>query len=143
MGYILQMDHFCFSKAGLSLRTTLREGGWITGQHMNNICQNRIYDTVVENLRNQLEERVGIISWIVFGLIAGVIAKLLMPGRDPGGCIVTTLLGIIGAFVGGFLYQIFTGKTYIAQFNIPSLIVAVIGAIILLLIYRLLTGRRI
>lgn len=85
----------------------------------------------------------GIISWIVFGLIAGVIAKLIMPGRDPGGCIVTTLLGIIGAFVGGFLYKILTGQTYIAQFNIPSLIVAVIGAIILLLIYRLLAGRRI
>jgi uncharacterized membrane protein YeaQ/YmgE (transglycosylase-associated protein family) len=52
---------------------------------------------------------VGIISWIIFGLIAGIIAKLLMPGRDPGGCIVTMLLGVAGAFVGGFLYRLVTG----------------------------------
>ena len=50
----------------------------------------------------------GILSWIVFGLIAGVIAKLLMPGRDPGGCIVTMLLGVAGAFVGGFLFRLVT-----------------------------------
>jgi len=52
----------------------------------------------------------GIISWIVFGLIAGVIAKLLMPGRDPGGCIITMLLGVAGAFVGGFLYRLVTSR---------------------------------
>jgi uncharacterized membrane protein YeaQ/YmgE (transglycosylase-associated protein family) len=52
----------------------------------------------------------GIIAWIVFGLIAGIIAKLLMPGRDPGGCIITMLLGIAGAFVGGFLYRLLTGR---------------------------------
>jgi uncharacterized membrane protein YeaQ/YmgE (transglycosylase-associated protein family) len=52
----------------------------------------------------------GILSWIVFGLIAGITAKLLTPGRDPGGCIVTMLLGVAGAFVGGFLYQLLTGR---------------------------------
>ncbi len=48
----------------------------------------------------------GVLSWIVFGLIAGIIAKLLMPGRDPGGCIITMLLGVAGAFVGGFFYRL-------------------------------------
>ena len=48
----------------------------------------------------------GVLSWIVFGLIAGIVAKLLMPGRDPGGCIITMLLGVAGAFVGGFIYRL-------------------------------------
>jgi uncharacterized membrane protein YeaQ/YmgE (transglycosylase-associated protein family) len=84
----------------------------------------------------------GILSWIVFGLIAGIIAKLLTPGRDPGGCIVTMLLGVAGAFVGGFLYQLLTGQPQFFEFDLGSFVIAVIGAIILLLLYRLLTGRR-
>lgn len=83
-----------------------------------------------------------VLFWIFFGLIAGVIAKLLTPGRDPGGCIVTMLLGVLGAFVGGFLYTRLTGQPFVAQFDIGSLAVAVGGAIVVLLIYRLLTGRR-
>ncbi len=84
----------------------------------------------------------GIISWIVFGLIAGVIAKLLMPGRDPGGCIVTMLLGIAGAFVGGFVYRLLTDREVFFQFDLGSLVVAILGAIVILAIYRLVAGRR-
>lgn len=84
----------------------------------------------------------GIISWIVFGLIAGVIAKALMPGRDPGGCIITMLLGVAGAFVGGYLYSLFTGKPFVAGFSLGSFAVAVLGAIVILLIYRLIFGNR-
>ncbi len=84
----------------------------------------------------------GIISWFVFGLVAGVIAKLLMPGRDPGGCIITMLLGVVGAFVGGFVFELFTGRPQMIRFDLGSLLVAVIGAIIVLLIYRLIAGRR-
>jgi uncharacterized membrane protein YeaQ/YmgE (transglycosylase-associated protein family) len=84
----------------------------------------------------------GIISWIVFGLLAGVIAKLLMPGRDPGGCIITMLLGIAGAFVGGFLYRLLTGREVFFEFDLGSLVVAVLGAVIILAIYRLVVGRR-
>jgi len=89
-----------------------------------------------------MEAKVGILSWIVFGLIAGIVAKLLTPGRDPGGCIITMLLGVAGAFVGGFLYKLLTGQPRIFQFDLGSFVIAVIGAIILLLLYRLLTGRR-
>ena len=84
----------------------------------------------------------GILAWIIFGLIAGAIAKLLMPGRDPGGCIITILLGVAGAFVGGFLYEFFTGRAAYLQFDLGSLVVAVLGAIVILLIYRLVAGRR-
>jgi uncharacterized membrane protein YeaQ/YmgE (transglycosylase-associated protein family) len=84
----------------------------------------------------------GILSWIVFGLIAGIVAKLLTPGRDPGGCIITMLLGVAGAFVGVFLYKLVTVLQQIFQFDLGIFVFAVIGAIILLLLYRLLTGRR-
>ena len=77
----------------------------------------------------------GIISWIVLGAIVGVIAKLIMPGKDPGGMIVTILLGIAGAFVGGYISTIL-GFGSVTGFNILSLIIAVGGALILLIIYR-------
>jgi uncharacterized membrane protein YeaQ/YmgE (transglycosylase-associated protein family) len=83
----------------------------------------------------------GIITWIVVGLIAGLLGKLIMPGDDPGGIIVTILIGIVGAFVGGFVVSIF-GGTGVTGFNIWSIVVATIGAIILLVIYRLLVGGR-
>lgn len=83
-----------------------------------------------------------ILFWIAFGLVAGIVAKLLLPGRDPGGCIVTMLLGVLGAFVGGFLYTTLTDRPYVAQFDLGSVFVAVGGAIVVLLAYRLLTGRR-
>lgn len=90
----------------------------------------------------QGENLVGIVAWIFFGLIAGVVAKLLMPGRDPGGCIVTMLLGVAGAFVGGFVFEQLTGRPQMMRFDFGSLLVAIIGAIIVLLVYRLIVGRR-
>jgi uncharacterized membrane protein YeaQ/YmgE (transglycosylase-associated protein family) len=80
-----------------------------------------------------------IVLMIIFGLIAGAIAKLLMPGRDPGGILVTILLGIAGSLVGGFLFNaigIGGGERY------AGLIGSVIGAIILLIVYRMFVGRR-
>lgn len=84
----------------------------------------------------------GIISWIVFGLISGVIAKLLMPGRDPGGCIITMLLGIAGAFVGGALYRLLSGREVFLRFDLGSFVVAILGAVVILAVYRLVVGRR-
>jgi uncharacterized membrane protein YeaQ/YmgE (transglycosylase-associated protein family) len=82
----------------------------------------------------------GIIAWIVVGLIAGALAKLIMPGDDPGGIIVTILLGIVGAFIGGFVVNLLGGAG-VSGFNLWSIVVATIGAIILLAIYRLVAGR--
>ena len=79
-----------------------------------------------------------IIAWIIFGLIVGAIAKLLMPGRDPGGWIVTILLGIAGAIVGGFLAR---AVGWYGPNDTPGYIMSVIGAIILLGLYRLTLGR--
>ena len=84
----------------------------------------------------------GFIAWIVLGLVAGVIAKLLMPGRDPGGCVVTMLIGIVGALVGGFLSSRLLGISRGGFFDLRTWVIAVIGAVILLVIYRLLVGRR-
>ncbi|EJV4016616.1 GlsB/YeaQ/YmgE family stress response membrane protein, partial [Salmonella enterica] len=80
----------------------------------------------------------GIIAWIIFGLIAGVIAKLLMPGRDGGGFILTCILGIVGAVVGGWLATMFGIGGSISGFNLHSFLVAVVGAIVVLVIFRLL-----
>ncbi len=82
----------------------------------------------------------GIISWILVGLIAGALAKLIMPGDDPGGFIVTILIGIAGAFVGGFVVGIF-GGTGVTGFNIWSILVAILGALVLLAVYRLVASR--
>jgi uncharacterized membrane protein YeaQ/YmgE (transglycosylase-associated protein family) len=82
----------------------------------------------------------GILSWILFGLVIGIIAKLLMPGRDPGGFIVTILLGIAGALVGGFIGRAmgFYGPNQSAGW-----LVSILGAIILLALYRMVVGRRV
>ena len=77
----------------------------------------------------------GILSWIVFGLVAGVIAKVLMPGKDPGGFIVTILLGIDGAFVGGMIGTAL-GFGGVSGFNLGSFVIAVGGAVLLLILYR-------
>lgn len=77
----------------------------------------------------------GIIAWIVFGLIAGVIAKFVMPGKDPGGFIVTILIGIAGAVVGGFIGNAL-GFGEVTGFDLRSFFVAVVGAIVLLIGYR-------
>ena len=79
----------------------------------------------------------GILSWIVFGLLAGILAKWLMPGRDGGGIIMTMLLGIAGAFVGGWIgTQLGFGS--VTGFNLGSFFTAIIGALVLLFLYRLL-----
>jgi len=83
----------------------------------------------------------GIISWIIVGLIAGVLGKLIMPGDDPGGFFVTILIGMAGAIVGGFVVGLFGGAGA-TGFNIWSILVATLGAIILLALYRLIAGRR-
>ena len=78
----------------------------------------------------------GIISWIFLGLIAGALAKFLVPGKDPGGFIVTILIGIVGAIVGGFLGS-FIGLGRVESFDLGGIVVATLGAIILLVLYRL------
>jgi len=77
----------------------------------------------------------GILSWIVMGLIVGVIAKWIMPGKDPGGIFITIILGIAGAFVGGFIGSL-VGLGGVSGFNIGSFILAIAGALLLLFIYR-------
>jgi uncharacterized membrane protein YeaQ/YmgE (transglycosylase-associated protein family) len=77
----------------------------------------------------------GWLAWILFGLIAGVIAKFIMPGRDPGGFIVTIIIGIVGAMLGGWLATQF-GLGAITGFDIRSFLIAVAGSLILLFIYR-------
>jgi uncharacterized membrane protein YeaQ/YmgE (transglycosylase-associated protein family) len=84
----------------------------------------------------------GFLGWIVLGLIAGAIAKLIMPGDDPGGIIVTMLLGIVGAVIGGFLGSRFFGIGLETFWNLQTWIVAIVGSLILLGIYRLIAGRR-
>ncbi|MGN6186185.1 MAG: GlsB/YeaQ/YmgE family stress response membrane protein [Thermoanaerobaculia bacterium] len=79
-----------------------------------------------------------IIGWILFGLVVGAIAKFLMPGNDPGGWIVTILLGIAGSFVGGFLATTLMGR----QEQTAGWIGSIIGAMVLLFVYRLIVGRR-
>ena len=77
----------------------------------------------------------GIISWIIMGLIVGALAKLIMPGKDPGGFIVTILIGVAGAFVGGFIGSLL-GIGRVTGFNLVSLLLAVGGAVLLLFVYR-------
>ncbi len=84
----------------------------------------------------------GIISWIVVGLIAGILAKLVLPGDDPGGIIVTVLIGMLGAVVGGLVVSLFGGMG-VTGFNVWSILVATLGAIILLVLFRLVAGRRV
>jgi uncharacterized membrane protein YeaQ/YmgE (transglycosylase-associated protein family) len=81
----------------------------------------------------------GILGWIVFGLIVGVIAKLIMPGKDPGGFIVTILIGIAGAFMGGFIGQ---ALGFYGEGEPAGWLMAILGAILLLAIYRMVIGRR-
>ncbi|MFK0238808.1 GlsB/YeaQ/YmgE family stress response membrane protein [Streptomyces vinaceus] len=86
----------------------------------------------------------GIIAWILIGLLAGIIAKLLLPGKDPGGIIVTTLIGIAGGLLGGWLGKVIFGVDSIdGFFDLSTWIAAIVGSLILLIIYRLLTrGKR-
>ena len=82
-----------------------------------------------------------IISWIIFGLVAGAVAKFLMPGKDPGGFIGTIIIGIVGAFVGGLIANMTGFGAVSPGFNLTSFIFAVIGAIVLLIVYRFVKGK--
>ena len=81
-----------------------------------------------------------ILAWIVLGLIAGVLAKIAMPGPDPGGILLTIVIGIVGASIGGFIVRLLGGSG-VTGFNLSSILVATLGAIILLAIYRLIASR--
>lgn len=83
----------------------------------------------------------GFLSWIIIGLIAGLIAKAIMPGKDPGGFIVTTLLGIVGAVIGGWIGSAAFGRG-VDSLGFWSIFLAVVGALICLAIYRAATGRK-
>lgn len=82
----------------------------------------------------------GLLSWIVVGLLAGLLAKWVMPESDPGGIIVTLLVGMAGASVGGFIVSIL-GGTGATGFNVWSILVATLGAVVLLALYRLVARR--
>jgi uncharacterized membrane protein YeaQ/YmgE (transglycosylase-associated protein family) len=81
----------------------------------------------------------GIIAWILFGLIVGIIAKLLMPGRDPGGFIVTIALGVVGALLGGFIGR---AMGFYGPNDGAGWLVSILGAVILLALYRLMARPR-
>jgi uncharacterized membrane protein YeaQ/YmgE (transglycosylase-associated protein family) len=88
-------------------------------------------------------KNMGIIAFIILGLLAGAIAKWLMPGNDPGGWIVTALIGVAGALLGGFLAgALFDADPMDEFFDISSWLTAIVGSIILLVIYRLVVDRR-
>ncbi len=82
----------------------------------------------------------GILSWILFGLVVGVIAKLLMPGRDPGGFIITILLGIAGALIGGFIGR---AMGFYEANEGAGWLMSILGAIVLLALYRMMVRRRV
>src|SRR3954454_21940619 len=87
------------------------------------------------------EEQMGILGWIILGLLAGAIAKLIMPGDDPGGIIVTTIIGIVGALLGGFIAsQLGLGKVD-SFFDLGTWLIAIAGSLVLLVIYRLGGGE--
>ena len=81
----------------------------------------------------------GVIGWIIFGLIVGIVAKFLMPGRDPGGFVITAIIGIVGALLGGYLGR---AIGWYREGDPVGFVVAVLGSIVLLALYRLMVGRR-
>ena len=83
----------------------------------------------------------GIIGWILLGLIAGAIAKLILPGDDPGGFIITTLIGIAGAIIGGLIASALDIGDLDEFFDIGTWLIAIGGSLLLLIAYRLFTGR--
>ena len=85
----------------------------------------------------------GILAWIVLGLIAGAIAKAIMPGTDPGGWIVTIIIGIVSAVIGGWVGSAIFGTGHVSGVDIRSILISVVGAVLLLAVYRMATGRRV
>ena len=85
----------------------------------------------------------GIIAFLILGLLAGAIAKAIMPGEDPGGIIITTVIGVVGALAGGFLAAAVFGAHPLDDFfDISTWLTAIFGSIVLLAIYRMVTGNR-
>ncbi len=82
-----------------------------------------------------------LLTWVLLGLVAGGLAKFIMPGKDPGGCLVTMLIGIVGALIGGFIGSTLLGRS-VTGLDLVSLGLAVLGSVILLALYRLIAGRR-
>lgn len=80
-------------------------------------------------------QAMGLISWVVFGALAGWLSRMIMPGKDPGGCVVTPLIGIVGAVIGGWIATLL-GFGGISGFDFRSFIIAVLGALIVLFIYH-------
>jgi uncharacterized membrane protein YeaQ/YmgE (transglycosylase-associated protein family) len=85
------------------------------------------------------EDAMGVIGWIVFGLLVGIVARFLMPGRDPGGFVITAIIGIVGALLGGYLGR---AIGWYREGEAAEFVMAVIGSIVLLALYRLVVGRR-
>lgn len=83
----------------------------------------------------------GILAWILVGLVAGLLAKIAMPGPDPGGVILTIIIGILGALIGGYVVNTLLGGPDVTGFNLPSILVATLGSVILLALYRFVTRR--
>jgi uncharacterized membrane protein YeaQ/YmgE (transglycosylase-associated protein family) len=84
----------------------------------------------------------GILSWIVLGLVAGALAKLIMPGDQPGGIILTTILGVVGAVVGGFIGTSVFNFGEVSGFDLRSLAIAIGGALVVLFIYEMVVRRK-
>ena len=82
----------------------------------------------------------GILSWILLGFIAGGLAKFILPGKQPGGCLLTIIIGIVGASIGGFLGS-FLGLGKVESFDLGGIFIATMGAIVLLLVYGLITKK--
>jgi len=95
-----------------------------------------------ESIKGEVrQETVGILAWILVGLVAGVLAKIAMPGPDPGGVILTIAVGIVGAVIGGFVMENLLGGTGVSGVNLASILVATLGSVILLVVYRAITRR--
>lgn len=84
----------------------------------------------------------GIIAWIVVGLIAGALAKMAVPGREPGGFVATIIIGILGAVMGGWIWNTAFNQAGATGINLGSILVAFVGAVVVLLIYHALTRNR-
>lgn len=83
----------------------------------------------------------GVISFLIFGLIAGAVARLILPGKQAGGWVITLILGVVGAFLGGFIGSLIFKQDY-ATWSIPNFLLSVVGAIIVLLVFGAITGRK-
>ena len=83
----------------------------------------------------------GVLAWIVVGLVAGILAKIAMPGPDPGGIILTVVIGIAGAVVGGLILNAVLGRPGLTGFDLPTVLVATLGSVLLLAVYRFVTRR--